>query len=71
MLENGTLSAHKNILEYDHERSVGAGTFMRKSMEILTVKNSKAYALIYTADPERFSEYLPIAEKMIDSIQIT
>lgn len=40
-------------------------------MEILTVKNGKSYDFEYSSDPKKFDQYLPIAQRMIDSLQIT
>jgi hypothetical protein len=59
--------AHKAIFEY---RTKGEGN-ESKLLQIWTVKGSKAYRITFQADPERYSEILPIAQKMIDSFKIS
>jgi eukaryotic-like serine/threonine-protein kinase len=39
-------------------------------LQIWTVKDSKAYILTYTAEPNQYSTYLPTAKQMINSFQI-
>ncbi|AKG22116.1 serine/threonine-protein kinase [Calothrix sp. 336/3] len=39
-------------------------------MEIGTVRNAKAYVVIYSAPPSEYEKYLPIAEEMINSLTI-
>jgi hypothetical protein len=41
----------------------------RKAMQIWTLKDGRAYLLTYKAQPEEFSHYLPLVQKMIDSFQ--
>ena len=41
----------------------------RKAMQIWTLKDDRAYLLTYKAQPEEFSHYLPLVQKMIDSFQ--
>jgi hypothetical protein len=43
---------------------------IRKSIEIATIIGSKGYFIDYTAAVPKFSNYLPIAEKMIESFEI-
>jgi hypothetical protein len=43
---------------------------IRKSIEIATIIGSKGYFVDYTAAVAKFSNYLPIAEKMIESFEI-
>ncbi|MFL6457095.1 MAG: hypothetical protein ACJ71G_09030 [Nitrososphaeraceae archaeon] len=44
---------------------------MRKSIEIATILGSRGYFVDYTAAATNFSEFLPVAEKMIESFQKT
>jgi eukaryotic-like serine/threonine-protein kinase len=41
----------------------------RKAMQIWALKGYRAYLLTYKAQPEEFSHYLPLVQKMIDSFQ--
>ena len=43
----------------------------RKAMQIWTLKGDKAYLITYKAEPGKYSKYLPIIQKMLDSFQIT
>ena len=40
-----------------------------KSMQVFTIKDNKSYHITYIAKPERYSEFLPIAQKMINSFE--
>jgi hypothetical protein len=42
----------------------------QKSMAIFTIKNERLYLIRYFAPPEKYSIYLPIIQKMIDSFEI-
>jgi hypothetical protein len=44
---------------------------MRKSIEIATILGSRGYFVDYTAATTNFSEFLPVAEKMMESFQKT
>jgi len=39
-------------------------------MMVLTVKGERAYIISYTAEPEKYSYYLPTVQKMIESFEI-
>ncbi|WP_414571047.1 hypothetical protein [Nostoc sp. CCY 9925] len=39
-------------------------------MEVGTVRNGKAYYITYTADATKYSQYLPTAKAMIQSLKI-
>jgi eukaryotic-like serine/threonine-protein kinase len=41
-----------------------------QAIEVGTVRNKKAYFITYTADSAKYSQYLPIAEAVIQSFQI-
>jgi serine/threonine-protein kinase len=41
-----------------------------KVMELLTVEGDKGYIIRYTTEAARYSDYLPIIQKMIDSFQV-
>jgi serine/threonine-protein kinase len=40
-----------------------------KSMQVFMIKDNKSYHITYIAKPESYSEFLPIAQKMIDSFE--
>jgi hypothetical protein len=42
-----------------------------KGFNIFTIKDGKAYSLLYLAKAEEYDKYLPLIENMIDSFQIT
>ena len=39
-------------------------------MVVVTIKEEKAYFLMYIGEPEKYSDYLPAAQKMINSFKI-
>ena len=41
-----------------------------KAMMVMTIKGDRAYIISYTAEPEKYSYYLPTVQKMIDSFEI-
>ncbi len=41
-----------------------------KAIMVLTIKGDRAYIISYTAEPEKYSYYLPTVQKMIDSFEI-
>jgi hypothetical protein len=49
------------------------GKYLNKGMELWTLKNGKAYIIVYRAGPgvDKFSVQLPVVKHMIDSFQIT
>ena len=42
----------------------------RKALQLWTVIDNKAILITYKAQPDKYSSYLPIIEKMIDSFQV-
>jgi len=42
----------------------------RKAMQVWTVIGNKAFLITYKAEPDKFSSYLPIIERMIDSLKV-
>jgi hypothetical protein len=46
------------------------GEDKHKTMQILSIKEDKAYLLTYSAEERKYSDYLPTIEKMIDSFEI-
>jgi eukaryotic-like serine/threonine-protein kinase len=42
-----------------------------KGMDIVTMKNDKAYDISYTADPDRYDSVFPTVQTMINSFKIT
>lgn len=58
-------------LVFDH--SSDDGQYKLKTMYIMIVKginDNKAYFITYTAEADQFNTYLPLIQKMIDSMQI-
>jgi len=41
-----------------------------KAMMVMTIKGDRAYIISYTAEPEKYSYYLPTVQKVIDSFEI-
>jgi hypothetical protein len=39
-------------------------------MMVLTIKGDRAYIISYTAEPEKYSYYLPTVQKITDSFEI-
>jgi eukaryotic-like serine/threonine-protein kinase len=62
---SGGNPAHKIVYTYSNP-IVG----ITKAMDILTIKSDKLYFLSYNADSIKYSKYLPIIQKVIDSFQI-
>ena len=40
-------------------------------MQILAIKEDKVYSVLYSSEKTRYSTYLPIIEKMINSLEVT
>lgn len=43
----------------------------RKAMQIWTLRGDKAYLITYKAEPGKYTRYLPMIQKMVDSFQFT
>jgi hypothetical protein len=56
--------AHKIVYKYSQ------GQNDIKVMEALTVKDGKGYIIMYTAEATKYSYYLPIIQRMMDSFKI-
>jgi hypothetical protein len=61
----GNTSAHKVVYT---EKISGS---LSKIMEIYTVNGNKGYILTYLAYADIYDRYLPIAQKMVDSLNVT
>jgi hypothetical protein len=63
----GAKPAHKLVYTYGfHEESPS------KVMQVFTIKDNKVYTIEYSSsDQELLENYLPIAQKMIDTFEIT
>jgi len=61
----GNTSAHKVVYT---EKISGS---LSKIMEVYTVKGNKGYILTYLAYPDIYDKYLPIAQKIVDSLNVT
>jgi tetratricopeptide (TPR) repeat protein len=49
----------------------GLSSSLQKLIEVGTIIGDKAYIIQYIADASKYFDYLPIVQKMIDSMQIT
>jgi hypothetical protein len=54
------------VVYYDYSRNANI-----KTLDTAIVKNGQIYVLEYRTDPGKYFHYLPIAQKMIDSFQLT
>ena len=61
----GNTSAHKVVYT---EKISGS---LSKIMEVYTVKGNKGYILTYLAYADIYDKYLPIAQKIVDSLNVT
>jgi hypothetical protein len=61
----GNTSAHKVVYT---EKISGS---LSKIMEVYTVKGDKGYILTYLAYADIYDKYLPIAQKIVDSLNVT
>jgi hypothetical protein len=59
--------AHKIVYTYREEQE---NNEQAKIMQVLMIKSDKAYLITYTAEQRKYDSYLPIIEKMIDSLRI-
>ena len=59
------LPTYKSIYTYSDENTIF------KDMEIGTIKGDKTYILTYEAGANEYDKYLPIAQQLIDTFQIT
>lgn len=57
--------AHKVVLSATDNNQV-----QRKALQLWTVIDNKAILITYKAQPDKYSSYLPIIEKMINSFQV-
>jgi hypothetical protein len=70
MIQNGSLPAHRQIFTYTYNNPATGGDMNLKAMQVLTVADSKPYFLMYSAETSKFENYLPTAQKMIDSFEL-
>jgi hypothetical protein len=56
----------KRVILYDYS---GGHTY--EEMHVITIINGTSYRVGLFAEPGMFSDYVPIAQSMIDSFQIT
>ena len=54
----------KNVMEVYHIDT------LEKVMEVWTVNNNKVYIISYYAEQKTYDNYLPVAQKMVDSFEI-
>jgi hypothetical protein len=69
LIESGTttIGAGGNVPAYKIAYTAGK----IKVLEVITIKNDKAYFILYGTKPAEYQKYLSIAQKMIDSFEIT
>lgn len=56
--------AQKIVYQYRDEQDI------IKAMEVLTVKGDKGFIISYTAEASKYSDFIPIIKKMMDSLKI-
>jgi hypothetical protein len=56
--------AQKIVYQYRDEQDI------IKAMEVLTVKGDKGFIFSYTAEASKYSDFIPIIKKMMDSFEI-
>jgi hypothetical protein len=56
--------AQKIVYQYRDEQNI------IKAMEVLTVKGDKGFIISYTAEASKYSDFIPIIKKMMDSFEI-
>jgi eukaryotic-like serine/threonine-protein kinase len=56
--------AQKIVYQYRDEQDI------IKAMEVLTVKGDKGFIISYTAEASKYSDFIPIIKKMMDSFEI-
>jgi len=56
--------AHEMVYTATQEKSTA------KILQIFTIKDNKVYVITFGAEPNRYSEYLDIAQEMINSFEI-
>jgi hypothetical protein len=64
-----TLSAGSNNNTLAH-KVVYVNSQGQEQMQVWTIKENKAYHITYAADVARYPDYLPLAQKIIDSFEI-
>jgi len=62
-LTNGTIPAYKLVASRTQDGL--------EFMQIFAIKDSQIYTILYSSEKARYSTYLPIVEKMIDSFEVT
>jgi eukaryotic-like serine/threonine-protein kinase len=60
--------AHKIVYEF---REQGQKNILTKGMDILVVKDDTGYVIRYIAEEPKYLDYLPIVQKMVNSVEIT
>jgi PsbP-like protein len=62
-LANNTIPAYKLVASRTQDGL--------EFMQIFAIKEDKAYTILYSSEKTKYSTYLPIIEKMIDSFEVT
>jgi hypothetical protein len=62
-LSNNTIPAYKLVASRTQDGL--------EFMQIFAIKDSQIYTILYSSEKTRYSTYLPIVEKMIDSFEVT
>jgi hypothetical protein len=71
LIESTAITLPENILAQKIVYKIGAhngGTI--KTMEVLTIKDNRAFIIRFGAESSKYNDYLSIAQKMMDSFQI-
>jgi hypothetical protein len=66
---SGNYPGHKVVYTFVKEDGTRAGE-ISKVMRIWTIKDAKLYSVAYISELDKFANYLPLAEKMVNSLRI-
>ena len=69
---NSTLYAIDNNTAYkfQYTNTLQDSNIDLESMDIITASGNKVYHITYAAEPNEFSNYMPIIQNMLDSIKL-
>ena len=71
ILESGPASIARNTSAHKVVYTEKISGSLSKIMEVYTVKGDKGYILTYLAYADIYDKYLPIAQKIVDSLNVT
>ena len=71
LVGSDTNSVLAGLPAYNFTYTYVDGNVVLKDMELGTIKGSNAYIVTYEAGTNEYNKYLPVLQKVIDSLQIT